>query len=84
MFFFQITIPQSAYVLESLEIELGGIKIDQGQFTERDYPFIEKPFFATLGGIIEVSRQEPLNSFAPDDSVRDLLGLQIKHIIRRL
>ena len=74
MVLIQITIPHDAYELESLNDEIKMIIIDEGHFTETDYPFTIKPIFSTLGSIIEVSRQEPLISFLPDDSTRNFLG----------
>ena len=35
------------------------------------------PKFSTLGSIKQISRQDPLNSFPPNDSLRDLLGFDI-------
>ena len=40
-----------------------------------DYPFLIKPNFSTLGSIIEIHNNESAISFIPDDSIRDLLGL---------
>ena len=54
--------------------EIKRIIIEEGHFTEADYPFKIKANFSTLGSITEISRQEPLISFLPDDSIRDLLG----------
>ena len=48
--------------------------IDEGHFTEVDYPFKIKPNFSTLGTITEISKQEPKIIFLPDDSIRDLWG----------
>ena len=48
--------------------------IDEGHLTDTHYTFTIKPNFSTLGSIIEFSRQEPLFSFLPNDSIRDLLG----------
>ena len=70
----QITIPQAAYELESLNKEIKRIIIDQDHFTTSDYPFLIKPNFSTLGSIIEISNEESAISFLPDDSIRDLLG----------
>ena len=47
--------------------------IEEGHFTEADYLFKIKAIFSTLGSITKISRQEPLISFLPDDSIRDLL-----------
>ena len=67
--FIQITIPQGAYELESLNDETKRIIIEEGHFTEVDYPITIKPNFLTLGSIIGISRQEPLINFLPDDSI---------------
>ena len=72
--FIQITIPKGAYEIESLNIEIRRIIIDEGHFTEVDYPFTIKPIFSTPGSIIEISRQEPLFGFLPNDCIRNLLG----------
>ena len=50
------------------------IFIDEGHFTEVDYPFTNKPNFSNLGSITEISRQEPIITFLPNVSIRDLLG----------
>ena len=71
--FVQKATPQGAYELESLNDEIER-NIIEGHFTEVDYPFTIKPKFSTLGSVIELSRQEPLNSLPPDDSIRNLLG----------
>ena len=72
--FTQITIPQGAYELESLNKEIKRIIFDQGHFNSEDYPFLIKPNFSTLGSIIEISNEESAISIIPDDSIRDLLG----------
>ena len=59
-----------------MNIEIGRIIIDEGQFTEADYPFTIKPMFATLGSIIENSTQGPLFSFSSSDNKRHLLGFK--------
>ena len=55
--------------------EIKRIIIDEEHYTESNYPFTIKPNLSTLGSIIEISIQGPLITFAPDDSIRDLLGL---------
>ena len=72
--FFQVTIPQRAYEIESLFNEIKRVIIEEGQFTEADSPFTTKQNISTLGFIFKISRQEPLFNFLPDDSIRDLLG----------
>ena len=69
-----ITIPPGAYEIESLNNEIKRIIIDEGHYTEANYPFNIKPKFSTHGSFIEISTQGPVITFAPDDSVRDLLG----------
>ena len=54
--------------------EIQWIIIEGVHFTEADCPFPITPNFSTLGSIIEISRQEPLMSFLPDESIRILLG----------
>ena len=70
----QITIPPSAYEIESLNNEIKRIIIDEEHYTEANYPFSIKPNFSTLGSIIEISTQGPVITFVPDDSMGDLLG----------
>ena len=74
--FIQITIPPGAYELESLNNEIKRTIIDEGHYTEANYPFTIKPNFSTLGSIIEISTQGPVITFIPDDSIRDLLGFK--------
>ena len=70
----QITIPQGSYELESLNNEIKRIIIDEEHYTQANYPFNIKPNFSTLGSIIELSTQGPVITFAPDDSIGDVLG----------
>ena len=42
---------------------------------ESNYPFTIKRNFSTLGSIITISTRGPLITFVPDDSKKDLLGL---------
>ena len=72
--FIQITIPPGAYEIESLNIEIKRIIIDEGHYTEVGFPFTIKPNFSTLGSNIEISTQGPTIIILPDDSIRDLLG----------
>ena len=60
--------------MESLNIEIKRIIIEEEHYTEVDYPFTIKPNFSKLGSIIEISTQGPVITFLPDDSIRDLLG----------
>ena len=72
--FIQITIPSGAYEIESLNNEIKRIIIDEGHYTDANYPFKINPNFSTLGSIIEISTQGPVITFVPDDSIRELLG----------
>ena len=76
--FIQITIPPGAYEIESLNKEIKRIIIDEGYYTEANYPFTIKPNFSTLGTIIEISPQGPIISFMFDDSISDLLGFNAR------
>ena len=69
-----ITIPQSSYEIESLNNEIKLNIIDEEHYTEANYPFNIKPNFPTLGSIIEIPTQGPVITFAPDESIGDLLG----------
>ena len=60
--------------------EIRRIIIDEVQFTEADYPFTIKANFSTPGSIEAISRQKPLVSFLPDDSIRDLLDFNASKI----
>ena len=73
--FFQITIPESAYEIESVNIENERIIIEEGHYTELIYPFTIKPKFSTLGSIVEIFTQGPVTIFAPDNSMGGLLGV---------
>ena len=74
----QIIIPPGAYELESLNNETKRNIIDEGHYTEANYPFTTKPNFSTLGSIIEISPQGPIITFMFDDSIRDLLGFNAR------
>ena len=69
-----MTLPPGAYEIENLNIDKKGNIIEEGHFTKIDYPFTIKPNFSTIGSsIIEISRQEPIFTFLPNDSIGDLL-----------
>ena len=70
-----LTIPPGAYEIESLNNEIKRNIIDASHYTEENYPFNIKPSFSTLGSIIEISNHAPVITFAPDDSIRDLLRI---------
>ena len=53
--FIRMTTPPGAYEIESLNKEIKRIFIDEGHFTEVNYPFEIKSNFSTLGSIIEIS-----------------------------
>ena len=48
--------------------------IDEGYYSENNYPFIIKPNFSTLGSIIEITQTVPVISFVLDDSIGRILG----------
>ena len=52
--------------------EMKRIIIDEGHFTEPNYPFTIQPNFSTLRSLIEISEQGPLISFFPNDSIQNL------------
>ena len=62
--FIHITIPPGAYEVESLNIELKRIIINEKHFTAANYPFTIKPNFSTLGSIIEFLTLRTNNSFS--------------------
>ena len=70
----QISIRPGVYKIEALNNEIKRIIIDEGHCTEIEYPFYIKPDFNTLGSIIERSPQGPVITFAPNDSIGELLG----------
>ena len=70
----QISIRPGVYEIEALNDEIKRIIIDEGHYTEVDYPFHKSPDFNTLGSIIEISSQGPAISFVPNDSIGELLG----------
>ena len=70
----QISIRPGVYEIEALNNEIKRIIIDEEHYTESNYPFIIQPDFNTLGSIIEISQQGPVISFAPNDSIGQLLG----------
>ena len=72
--YIKITIRPGVYEIEALNNEIKRIIIDEEHYFEENYPFIIKPDFNTLGSIIEISPQGPIISFAPDDSIGQLLG----------
>ena len=71
--FIQIKIPSVAYEIESLNEEIKRIIIDEGHYSEANYPFKMKPNFSTLGSITGITPQGPIINFMFDDSIRDLL-----------
>ena len=72
--FIQISRPQGAYEIESLNNEIKRFIIDEGYYTENNYPFTIKPIFSTLGSFIEISQTGPIISFVMEDSIGILLG----------
>ena len=78
--YIQITIQPGAYEIESLNKEIKKIVIDDGHYTELNYPFTIKPNYARFGSIITISTQGPIITFQRDDSIRDLLGFNNNNI----
>ena len=70
----QITSRPGVHEKEGLNDEIKRIIIDEGHYTEFDYPFKIKPDFKTLGSIIEISPQGSVITFIPNDSIGELLG----------
>ena len=70
----QISVRPGVYEIESSNKELKRINITEEHYTQANYPFKIKPDFNTLGSIIEISPQGPVISFAPNDSIGELLG----------
>ena len=58
----QISIRPGVYEIEALNDEIKRIIIDEGHYTDEEYPFYIKPDFNTLGSIIEISSQGPVIS----------------------
>ena len=69
-----ITIPHGAYELESFDLEIKRIIIEEGHITKDFYPFSIKPNFSTLGSIIEITDPNFSIDFTYDNTIRDLLG----------
>ena len=74
--YIQNTIPLGAYEIENLNKEIKRIINDEEHYTGRDYPFLIKPSFSTLGSIIKTSNQRPVILFVPNDSMKILLRLR--------
>ena len=72
--FTQISIPQGAYEIESLNNEIKRIIIDEGHYSENNYPFTIKPNVSTLGSIVELSQTGPNISFVMENSIGQILG----------
>ena len=70
----QISIRPGVNEIEALNNEIKRIIIDEGHYTEVEYPFHMKPDFNTLGSITEISPQGPIISFTPNNSIGELLG----------
>ena len=70
----KVSIPPGAYEIKSVDRKTKRILIDEGHYTEVNYPFTIKPNFSTLGSIKKLSTEGPVITFVPDDSIRDLLG----------
>ena len=74
--FIQISIPQGAYEIESLNDEIKRIINGRSHYSEidKEYPFTMKPNFSTLGSVLKTSPQGPSINFVFDDSIRNLQG----------
>ena len=74
----QVTLLPGAYEIESLNIEIRRILIEEGNFTEANYPFKIKPNFSTWSSIIDVSFNKAGRYivFTPNDSMRSPLGFK--------
>ena len=57
--------------------------IDEVHFTKTVYPFTKKPIFSALEFKKEISRKEPLNSFLPNDCIKNLLGFDASTIYEK-
>ena len=68
-----MTMPSGAYELESSNEIFKRNIIEEGRFSEADYPFTINSKFSTLGSLIEISRQETISGFFQGVSIRDLL-----------
>ena len=60
--------------MESLNVETKRIIMDEGHYTEANYPFKFKPNFITLGSLFEVKPQGSIIGFVFDESFGRLLG----------
>ena len=78
--FIQIQIPNGTYELENLNKKTKRNVLEEGHYTEVDYPFTIIPSFSTLGPIIEISTRGPLTTFRPNDSMGDLLRFDMTTI----
>ena len=58
-----------------MDDEFRRIIIENGHYSESDYPFRIKPNFSTLGSVVEILTPGPRISFVFDDSIGILLGL---------
>ena len=74
--FIQISIPNGAYKIESLNNEIRRTLSDKEYYTEANYPFTIKPNFSTLGSNIEIQLQEAVIGFVFNDSIANLLGFK--------
>ena len=72
--FIQIIISPGAYAIDSLDDESKSVIIDEGHYTEANYPFRVKPNFSKLGSIVEISPKGPIIGFVFDDNIDNFLG----------
>ena len=78
--FLQTTILPGAYEIENLNNEIKKNIIDEGHYSENEYPFTIKANFSTLCSIIGNSPQGPIIIFMFDDNITDLLGFNARTI----
>ena len=74
---YSLITPPGAYEIESPNIEIKRIIIEEGYFTDAKYPFTIKHIFSTLGSNIESSSNITGSqiAFTPDDIIGDILGI---------
>ena len=64
-----VSISPGAYKLKNINNEIEQNMIKERHFTEATFAFTIKANFSTLGSFIEISRQGPIISFLPKDSI---------------
>ena len=64
--------PERTYEIESLDKEIRRTIIDEGYYSEVEYPFKIKPNFSVLGSLIESQAQGPKFGSVFDDTIGNL------------